>query len=417
MKTETVRDLHDKAMEFAILAHIARQKGEHQRYQNEHQKAEVFFQEAETLSRRGYEYEKQAAERVAKEYANDRKTSEPTRSILYRSAAALAYHAKEFDDAKRLIVKGLFGYPSERVKQELEDLYNQVEKKAVAAKPIIKAVPTDIIGLMSHEETPIIEGYLERTQQIIHDLRKLEGAGDLSKQTVWSSSFMSAFAIDPSEPFDDEKYHKALLEKRDTLLSLADQGCLIRCIISPPNAENFMPSTASYVLHQTLFLLNFLNRSKESALGNIEWAVSPKRQKNLYIIGRLACLEGYKRGNADRGYDWTLRQTIPDAIDSYIFLYNTLFDQLSSDTLKIYGGKSEANESRREALRQATVNCLKQSVMYLLREIGIPEDENVRKVVVPILKKALNDENQEFRDCVEEALCKLDTCHENPERA
>jgi hypothetical protein len=413
MKTETVRDLHDKAMEFAILAHIARQKGEHQRYQDEYQKAEAFFQEAETLSRQGYEYEKQAAERVAKEYANDRKTSEPTRSILYRSAAALAYHAKEFDDAKRLIVKGLFGYPSERVKQELEDLYNQIEKETAEAEPVVKAVPTAIIGLMSHEEPFIIEGGLERTQQIIHDLKKLEGSGKLSKQTVWFSGFMSSFAIGPDEPFDNKIYRKALLEERDTLLRLADEGCLIRCIISPPNAKNFVPIAVNRVFCRTLFLLNFLGWSKDSTLANIEWAVSPRRQKNLHIIGHDACLEGYNRGNPDLGFDLTLRQTIPDAIDSYIFLYNTLFDQLSSDTLKIYGGKSKANESRREALRQATVNCLKQSVMYLLREIGIPEDEKVRKVVVPFLKKALNDENQAFRECVEEALRKLDACQEN----
>lgn len=102
-----VRELHDKAMQLAQLALIARHNQE--------------WEKAESLARQSYEYEVQAAEFIPED-----KSSEPTRSILYRSAASLAYQCKEFDTAQRLIAKGLSGYPPPQIEQELKDLYEQV---------------------------------------------------------------------------------------------------------------------------------------------------------------------------------------------------------------------------------------------------------------------------------------------------
>jgi hypothetical protein len=103
----TVRELHDKAAKLAQLAMIARHEGERER--------------AEDLARQAYEYESQAAELVP-----DDKSSEPTRSILYLSAASLAYQCREFQTAQRLIAKGLSGYPPPRTEQDLKDLFEQV---------------------------------------------------------------------------------------------------------------------------------------------------------------------------------------------------------------------------------------------------------------------------------------------------
>lgn len=103
----TVRELHDKAMKLAHLAMVARHSQEWER--------------AETLARQAYEHEAQAAELVSED-----QVSEPTRSILYRSAASLAYQCKEFVIAQRLIAKGLSGYPPPQVEQELKDLYEQM---------------------------------------------------------------------------------------------------------------------------------------------------------------------------------------------------------------------------------------------------------------------------------------------------
>jgi hypothetical protein len=102
-----VRDLHNKAMELAQLALVARHSNEPER--------------ANVLARQAYELESQAAELVP--YGE---SSEPTRSILYRSAASLAYQCKELADAQRLIAKGLSGYPPSDVENELKNLLMQV---------------------------------------------------------------------------------------------------------------------------------------------------------------------------------------------------------------------------------------------------------------------------------------------------
>ena len=79
---KTVRELHDEAMRLANLAMVARHKQD--------------WPQAEALARQSYEYELQAAELLA-----EGKESEPTRSILYRSSASLAYQFKDFATAQR----------------------------------------------------------------------------------------------------------------------------------------------------------------------------------------------------------------------------------------------------------------------------------------------------------------------------
>lgn len=102
-----LRDLHDEAMRLANLAMVARHNQE--------------WEKAEALARQAYEYELQAAE-----ITPEAKESEPTRSILYRSSASLAYQFKDFASAQRLIARGLSGFPPPQVEQELKDLYEQV---------------------------------------------------------------------------------------------------------------------------------------------------------------------------------------------------------------------------------------------------------------------------------------------------
>jgi Zn-finger nucleic acid-binding protein len=103
----SVRELHNRAMELAQLAMVARHSGELER--------------AETLAYQAYEYETQAADLVPEGLS-----SEPTRAILYRSAASLAYQCKEFQAAQRLIAKALSGYPPLNLVRELERLYDQI---------------------------------------------------------------------------------------------------------------------------------------------------------------------------------------------------------------------------------------------------------------------------------------------------
>ncbi len=103
----TVRELHNQAMQLAQQALLARQSGD--------------FERAEILARQALPIEVQAAERITKTLE-----SEPTRSILYRSAASLAYQSNDFAKAQRLVAEGLAGNPPPRVEQELKDLFEQI---------------------------------------------------------------------------------------------------------------------------------------------------------------------------------------------------------------------------------------------------------------------------------------------------
>ncbi len=102
-----VKTLHRQAMERTDLALGARQKGEAER-------ALVYFQEA-------YELEEKAASLLLNEYE-----SEPTRSVLLRSAASLALDCNRIIEAERLICAALLGHPPEEIAEELRDLLEQV---------------------------------------------------------------------------------------------------------------------------------------------------------------------------------------------------------------------------------------------------------------------------------------------------
>ena len=108
MKQKTVKELHDVAMgivsDILIGPHI--------------NKADV----DDKLFRVALKLETEAADKVPK-----KKESEPSRSILYRSAATIAYRCREYAEAKRLIAEGLSGWPPPEIEKELKDLEKMIE--------------------------------------------------------------------------------------------------------------------------------------------------------------------------------------------------------------------------------------------------------------------------------------------------
>jgi len=82
--------------------------------QGKEEKAKELFQKALVL-------EQEAAEKL---YIS--KEVEPTRSILYRSAASLAFHVGDYETADRLVANGLAGYPPPEIKEELKNLYEDI---------------------------------------------------------------------------------------------------------------------------------------------------------------------------------------------------------------------------------------------------------------------------------------------------
>ena len=104
----TVRELHHQAMELASLAFLARHAGD--------------LAQAQALARQALPYEVAAAEQLV-----DQLDEEPTRSLLYRSAASLAMQGGEFAEAERLIEVGLAGHSPPAIAAELHELLDQIQ--------------------------------------------------------------------------------------------------------------------------------------------------------------------------------------------------------------------------------------------------------------------------------------------------
>lgn len=102
-----VRDFHNKAMEFAELAFVARIQG--QRAQ-----AHEFFVQA-------LEYELAAIAQLDVEGR-----IEPTNSVLYRSAATLALDCNQPQKAKEIATQALNQNPHPEIAEELHELLHRI---------------------------------------------------------------------------------------------------------------------------------------------------------------------------------------------------------------------------------------------------------------------------------------------------
>lgn len=103
----TLKDLHRQAMQQADMAHAARREG----------KAETARQHFEEA----YRLERTAAEQLV-----NRPDAEPSRAILFRSAATLAIEAVRFTEAEQMVCMALAGTPPIKIAEELRDLFEQI---------------------------------------------------------------------------------------------------------------------------------------------------------------------------------------------------------------------------------------------------------------------------------------------------
>jgi hypothetical protein len=99
--------IHNQAMEIAQKALLLQRQGN----------SDDFVK----LSKEAFLLEKQAAM-----FLKDKFDVEPNRSILYKSAAFLAYDAKEYEECSNMIVYALFGEPDNVIKKELLELFLEI---------------------------------------------------------------------------------------------------------------------------------------------------------------------------------------------------------------------------------------------------------------------------------------------------
>jgi len=198
----------------------------------------------------------------------------------------------------------------------------------------------------------------KRTEQIIADMKALVRERDVQKKKIRYSGFLSPFAITDEEIEAFTDLPDALKEERDLLRELASQGAKIRCIITPPTKNNL-----EIFEHDRLRLRTLLEfwENKKDENQNIEWAVSPFRQKNLYIFGTRSCIEGFKKAD-EHGYPESIRLADRHAVDSYIRIFDQLmthlrrkhFEQVQRDlrelldSVEIKGSEAKTDSRRKK---------------------------------------------------------------------
>ncbi|MDF5728327.1 MAG: hypothetical protein PUP92_09885 [Rhizonema sp. PD38] len=102
-----IQEKHNLAMDLAEAAFIAKLRGD--------------LEQALQLTRQAFENEQAAAALIANQL-----DTEPTRSVLHRSAASLAVKCGELQAAERLITTALSGNPPQEIAEELKDLFIQI---------------------------------------------------------------------------------------------------------------------------------------------------------------------------------------------------------------------------------------------------------------------------------------------------
>ena len=120
-RDQEVTRLHRQALAYGDESFVARIENDRSRFLR--------------FTRLAYEKEAAAADLMVDEDV------EPTRAILHRSAATLAWRCEMHDEAKRLIHRGLEGNPPADIKWELEDLLAKVEAALEDAAPVPQHEP------------------------------------------------------------------------------------------------------------------------------------------------------------------------------------------------------------------------------------------------------------------------------------
>lgn len=127
-----LKALHRRAMEQTDLALAAAQNGDKAG-------AQRFFREA-------YELESQAAAVLADDH-----DAEPTRSVLLRSAASLAFDCARFEDSRLLILTAFAGNPPAEIAEELQQLLKQLPTHRSPRASIPRAAVVRILLLDNNE--------------------------------------------------------------------------------------------------------------------------------------------------------------------------------------------------------------------------------------------------------------------------
>jgi hypothetical protein len=156
MQAINTKETHLQAMNFAQDALVFTIKGD--------------TQKANALYEKAFDLEKQAALSLL-----DKENVEPTRSILFRSAAALAKKCQKFREAEKMIAFGLSGNPPEEIALELREIYNDIIKKNIPKKKS-KNLKSNVVLLVNIPQAGLVVGDVGTILHIFNDTHLIEVA-------------------------------------------------------------------------------------------------------------------------------------------------------------------------------------------------------------------------------------------------
>lgn len=130
-----IRNLHREAIELVKLANFEFESGR--------------FEEYRSILQKAFELEKASAE-----FLKDKFDAEPTRSVLFRSAANLAFSLKNYEEAYLLSFEGLKGNPYPEIKEELNDLLHSIaDEYSIVSQP--KKYNLDYLNSLKMKAVPM----------------------------------------------------------------------------------------------------------------------------------------------------------------------------------------------------------------------------------------------------------------------
>jgi len=153
----SVKELHNKAMLLLQDAIVLRHDGN------------------DNIAKEKYK-EAFALESKAAELVSQKNNCEPTRSILYRSAASLAYQSDDFHSSLNLIGKCLSGNPTPKIHNEIRALYENVNFKMYLNQK--KMILTDegldfhLIGNQISDGLIFYKAFIDRIKSLIQIVKK-----------------------------------------------------------------------------------------------------------------------------------------------------------------------------------------------------------------------------------------------------
>lgn len=143
-----VNDLHQKAMSLVDEAHLARLNG--------------LERDCLELTEAAFNFEAEAAWALSGELE-----LEPTRSVLFRSAASLALEIGKSREAERLISAALAGTPPDEIANELRDLLEDV----YFARHLDQLTSEERLQRLFRDYNAILADNTQRLAQIVDDLK------------------------------------------------------------------------------------------------------------------------------------------------------------------------------------------------------------------------------------------------------